>query len=175
MIPFLNEMKSIHDEVERDERWHNSEFDPPTVTWNIGINDHTRAINITPPQSICTVYFRPAPGIDAEALLKRAEVAAEQCGIDFEVVKKAPPFYLDRNSKYVEETLAIAEKETAQTVSYGTDGCMFGELKHLVVLGPGDIAQAHTADEWIALEQLERGTELYSRLIDHWCGGSVRK
>ena len=35
----------------------------------------------------------------------------------------------------------------------------------MVVIGPGSIAQAHTQDEWIALEQLEKGVELYSRMI----------
>jgi acetylornithine deacetylase len=169
MIPFLSEMKAIHDEVERDEVWHNAEFDPPTVSWNIGINDHTRAVNITAPQSICTVYFRPTPGIDADALLARAALAAERCGIEFEALRMATPFYLDRKSPYVEETLAIADRETAGTVSYGTDACMFGEMKHLVVLGPGDIAQAHTADEWIELEQFDLGTELYAKLVRHWC------
>jgi acetylornithine deacetylase len=29
-----------------------------------------------------------------------------------------------------------------------------------VVFGPGDIAQAHTADEWISLDSLERGKNL---------------
>jgi acetylornithine deacetylase len=29
-----------------------------------------------------------------------------------------------------------------------------------VVFGPGDIAQAHTADEWISLDSLERGKDL---------------
>jgi acetylornithine deacetylase len=29
-----------------------------------------------------------------------------------------------------------------------------------VVFGPGDIAQAHTADEWIELDQLERGRRM---------------
>ncbi len=62
MIPFLVEMKQIHDEVNANSAWQNHEFDPPTLSWNIGINDHTRAVNITAPQSICTVYFRPMPG-----------------------------------------------------------------------------------------------------------------
>ena len=34
-----------------------------------------------------------------------------------------------------------------------------------VVFGPGDIAQAHTADEWIALAQLERGRDLLLRFL----------
>jgi len=34
-----------------------------------------------------------------------------------------------------------------------------------VVFGPGDIAQAHTADEWISLESLERGKGLLRRFL----------
>lgn len=35
-----------------------------------------------------------------------------------------------------------------------------------IVFGPGDIAQAHTADEWVALDQLARATAAYLRLLD---------
>jgi acetylornithine deacetylase len=34
-----------------------------------------------------------------------------------------------------------------------------------VVFGPGDIAQAHTEDEWISLESLERGKGLLLRFL----------
>jgi acetylornithine deacetylase len=34
-----------------------------------------------------------------------------------------------------------------------------------VVFGPGDIAQAHTADEWISLDSLERGKNLLLRFL----------
>jgi acetylornithine deacetylase len=34
-----------------------------------------------------------------------------------------------------------------------------------VVFGPGDIAQAHTNDEWISLAQLERGKDLLVRFF----------
>jgi acetylornithine deacetylase len=42
-------------------------------------------------------------------------------------------------------------------------------MKNLVVFGPGDIAQAHTHDEWISLDQLERGTDMFARAIRRWC------
>jgi acetylornithine deacetylase len=54
-------------------------------------------------------------------------------------------------------------------VAYGTDGAMLRALKSMLVFGPGDIAQAHTHDEWIALDQLEKGTEMYARAIRRWC------
>jgi len=37
-----------------------------------------------------------------------------------------------------------------------------------VVCGPGDIAQAHTAKEFVALEQLELATRMYGRLLANW-------
>ncbi len=169
MIPFLAEMKAIHDELETELFWRHGEFDPPTMCWNIGINDHTSAVNITAPQSVCTVYFRPMPGQDVEPLLQRAEAAAKKHGLDFEVRCRGLPVYVDPNSEFVQDVLKIAGQPAARTVAYGTDGGMFHELSQLVVLGPGSIAQAHTHDEWIDLSQLEQGTALYSRLIEHWC------
>lgn len=169
MIPFLVEMKRIHDEVESDPAWQHPEFDPPGISWNIGINDHTGAVNITAPQSICTVYFRPCPGQDGEALIERARRAAEEHGLEISIRAAARALYVDRNSPFVRDVLSVAEQTEAKTVCYGTDGAVLNGLKKLLVLGPGDIAQAHTFDEWIALDQLERGTELYAKLIRHWC------
>ncbi len=169
MIPFLTEMKNIHDEIESDPSWQNDEFDPPTMSWNIGINDHTKAINITPPQSVCTVYFRPMPGQNANALVERARKAAADSGIEFDLRSQATPLYVDPQSDFVKEVLQLTGKKTPRTVSYGTDGAMLSAMKKIVVFGPGDIAQAHTHDEWIDLDQLEKGTEIYSHLIRHWC------
>ena len=169
MIPFLSEMKKIHDETEVDLGWQNQEFDPPTITWNIGVNDHTKAINITPPQSVCTVYFRPMPGQDAESLIERSRQAARKSGLEFEEMWSGQPLYVDPGSDFVQEMLSVVEKEKPMTVPYGTDGSMLTALKKLVLFGPGNIAKAHTFDEWVALDQLEKGTEMYSRLIRYWC------
>jgi acetylornithine deacetylase len=76
---------------------------------------------------------------------------------------------MDPASDFVLEVLALSGNKKAQTVCYGTDGAVLGETKKLVVLGPGDITQAHTQDEWILLDQLEKGTQLYAKLIRHWC------
>jgi acetylornithine deacetylase/succinyl-diaminopimelate desuccinylase-like protein len=35
-----------------------------------------------------------------------------------------------------------------------------------VVFGPGNIAQAHTADEWISLDSLERGKNLLLNFLE---------
>lgn len=169
MIPFLVEMKAIHDETESDPSWQNDEFDPPTVSWNILVSDHTKAVNITPPQSICQVYFRHMPGQDPDVLLERVQKAADENGLELKVRIKGNPLRVDPDSAFVQEVVQLAGREKARTVSYGTDGAMLGALKKLIVFGPGDIAQAHTHDEFIALDQLEKGTEMYANLIRHWC------
>lgn len=46
-------------------------------------------------------------------------------------------------------------------VPYGTDAPAFDRINApTVVFGPGSIDQAHTCDEWIAIEQLHRATEI---------------
>ena len=169
MIPFLSEMKRMHDETQEDPAWQDPAFNPPGISWNIGINDHTKAVNMTAAQSICTVYFRPAPGQDAGALVERARDAAVRCGLHFELLKAGQPLFVDPESDYVREVLELAGDERSQTVCYGTDGAVLTELKNLLVVGPGDIAQAHTQDEWILLAQLENGARFYADLINRWC------
>lgn len=169
MIPFLVEMKAIHDETESDPAWQDERFDPPTISWNIGINDHTPAFNVTAPQSICTVYFRPMPGQKPETLLNRVRAAAERNGLEFHMHGAATPLFIDPKSELVTELLAIVDQKKPTTVTYGTDGTQFTALKKLAVFGPGNIAQAHTFDEWITLEQLERGTRFYEQAIRRWC------
>ena len=169
MIPFLEEMKRMHDETLVDPRWLNHDFDPPWISWNLGINDLNCAVNITAPVSICTVYFRPMPGQNPEELVSRAKAAAERHGLEFRLECSGQPLYGDPKSEYVNETLKIVGKPQSQTVSYGTDGVMFTELKQILVLGPGSIQQAHKDDEWISLDQLQQGTEVFGRLFRRWC------
>ncbi|MAT14992.1 MAG: acetylornithine deacetylase [Planctomyces sp.] len=169
MIPFLGELKWIYDETMEDPRWQNEEFTPPTISFNIGINDKTFAGNITPPQSICTVYFRPMPGMDGMELIERVRQLAELHELEFQPEHMNPPLYVDPESDFVQEMLKVAGQTASKTVAYGTDGAVFQELKEKVVFGPGDIAKAHTHDEWITLEQLEAGHQMFGKLISHFC------
>jgi acetylornithine deacetylase len=169
IIPLLVELKKIHDELRTDPRWHNAEFDPPYVGFNIGVNDGNTAVNITAPRSVATAYARPMPGTDIDELVRRVRAAADQCGVELKIVGHGRPMYTDPKSEFVREVLAVTGRPTSHTVPYGTDGITFAGHLPLVVCGPGDIAQAHTVDEWIELDQLEKGTELYAKLIRRFC------
>ena len=51
-------------------------------------------------------------------------------------------------------------------VAYGTDASEFSDAGiPAVVFGPGDIAQAHAADEWVEIDQLERAVTIYRELL----------
>ena len=51
-------------------------------------------------------------------------------------------------------------------VDFWTEAALFSAAGHTaLVLGPGHIAQAHTADEWVALDELERAVSTYGRLF----------
>lgn len=169
MIPFLAAMKEIYEETETQRRWQDDRFDPPTLSWNIGVNDGNTAINVKAARSVCTIYFRPTPGLDFSPLVERTQKVAGELGLTFEIFFEAKPFLTDRQAPVVQEMLALTGKSEPQTVCYGTDAAVFSEIERVVVCGPGSIAQAHTRDEWIALEQLEKGTDLYGRAIKRWC------
>ena len=54
MIPFLSDMKKIHDLVLRSKRYRNDEFKPAHSEWSIGVNDHNVALNVSPARSVCS-------------------------------------------------------------------------------------------------------------------------
>ena len=169
MIPFLGKLKEIYDETESDPKWQNPIFDPPTMSWNISVKDDAAAINVKASKSICKVYLRTMPEVDEQPLLDRVAKAADANGLDLEINRWGSSFFMEPDSEFVTQSLKLAHKIKPKTVSYGTDGGVFSELEDKIVFGPGSIAQAHTMDEWIALEQLSMGTEMYAKMIRHWC------
>ena len=56
--------------------------------------------------------------------------------------------------------------ESGPDVSFWTEASLFAQAGiPAIVLGPGNIAQAHVVDEWVSLEQLERAFEIYTNLV----------
>jgi acetylornithine deacetylase len=169
MIPFLQDLKSIYEMTEADSSLMDTEFDPPTVCMNIGINDHTKAVNITAPQCVCTACFRPMPDTDVDSIVAQIRDAANAHGVEFWLKGQNPPFRRDPGSDYVKQSVELTNGRPARTVAYGSEAGNLDEIKNLIVLGPGNIDQAHKSDEWIALEQLEKGQNVYANMIRQFC------
>jgi acetylornithine deacetylase len=61
----------------------------------------------------------------------------------------------------------LAGQNQTHAVSYATEAGLFQDAgSPSVVIGPGDIAQAHTADEWITKDQVANCSRFLSRLAD---------
>lgn len=169
MIPFLNDLHQLNQHLESDSQFLDDRFDPPSITLNLILNDHTPAVNMTPAQSVATIYFRTMPAIDAESIVKQLRKLAVTHGIGVEDLGGGDPVFTDPDSDVVRQLLQLTETAASETVSYGTDGGCFSQLKNIVIFGPGSIRQAHTDDEYVSVQQLQQGVDLFAKLIDLNC------
>lgn len=169
MVPMLVELLRLHERSETDQALQDHRFDPPTLSWNFGVSDHCTAVNITPARSDAWISLRTMPAIGGETLIAAARAKALELGLKFQREHHGPPMWIDPESPAVRLMCELTGSAAAKTVCYATDGGEFSELEKRVVCGPGDIAQAHTSDEWLDLDQFERGIDLYQRVLHRCC------
>ncbi len=133
---------------------------------------------ITGGLSVNTVPDHCTIEIDRRLLPREEPLAAQQQVIDFLVrelgndikLEHDKPFLIglglpdDNNARYAEAmnsaVQAIGLPGGKIGVPFGTDAAAFAAAGvPSIVFGPGSIDQAHTADEWLALDQLESASE----------------
>ena len=169
LIPFLNDMLVIDHELKTKKQYLNNNFTPPHSTMNTVIHGGEQASNITTPESGATINMRAMPGQNLKPLLNRVQKLAKKHGVQVKISDDLFPLNTPTNSRIVQEALGVTGKRKPKTVSYGTDGMIFGKTMELVVLGPGSIQQAHTIDEWIAIEQLHKGVDPFAEMARRFC------
>ncbi len=135
------------------------------ATVNVGMICGGAQPNIVPGRCAITIDRRTLPG-ETEAGVRR-EIAAllntANLSAKISSVKLAPclPLETSPSLPLVRQFLRSAGQPKPAGVDYFCDAAVLaaGGIPS-VVFGPGDIAQAHTADEWISLASLERGKNL---------------
>jgi succinyl-diaminopimelate desuccinylase len=139
-------------------------------TVNVGTIAGGTQPNIVPDRCTISIDRRTLPG-ETEAGVRR-EIAAllksKKLGAEFSSVKLAPALPLETNPKLplVRDFLRSAGQKKPAGVDYFCDAAVLSAAGiPSVVFGPGDIAQAHTADEWISLAELERGKNMLLRFL----------
>ena len=172
IAPFLAEMARLAEEIQRDESFLNHEFVPPHNCVNVTIDDGRTRPNVTAAKTVCTLAFRPMPDDRSDDLLAIIRERAERHGLHFKGVR-GQAFRVAPECRVVQLALQATGVEQAVTVGFGTDAFAFMNDLELVVLGPGDIAQAHTEDEWISVTQLRRAVAVYGAMIDAECGSGA--
>lgn len=142
-------------------------------TLSVGTIHGGVAVNVVPERCEIMVDRRVVPGEtpdEARAEIEAALAPVLAAGDLIEPTLKDRAVETSADEEIVKLALAATRPVTAigvpEGVAYCTDGCDFAARGiPLVVLGPGDIAQAHTADEWIELAQLEQAVEVYERIM----------
>ncbi len=140
----------------------------PTI--NVGSIAGGSQPNIVPDRCRISIDRRTIPGEtearvrrEIQSLLRKHKLSAKLLN-----VRNAPCPPLETNSKLplVKQFLANVGQAKPIGADYFCDAAVLaGGGIPSVVFGPGDIAQAHTADEWISLRQLEQGTRMLLRFL----------
>jgi acetylornithine deacetylase len=171
----LRELAEIENELKL--RPQDPRFDPPYATLQVTRIDGGTATNIVPVSCRMDFDVRAIPGVDISAIDRRVRAFADnvclpemrkvahEAAIDIAIANQVPPFSAAAASEAVALALKLAGQNETHAVSYATEAGLFQVAgSPAVVIGPGDIAQAHTADEWIAKDQLEKCTAFLGRL-----------
>jgi acetylornithine deacetylase ArgE len=150
-------------------------------TLNVGRVSGGSSVNIVPDSCEFEIERRLLPGEEGrQAIRECEEFVRAECGEQVEFSFE-DPYLVDPPLETAREAVIVSAVGAAHSAEfgsagaiegayYGTDGSKLASVGiETVVCGPGNIAQAHTADEYIEIEQLERAVRLYRRLISDWC------
>jgi acetylornithine deacetylase len=143
-------------------------------TGSIGLIEGGSGINIVPEDCSIKVDVRLLPGQDANETHREIEVHLRSRLNDVKDVewRFEPPGVIDAgyeipvNSELVRQACVALGKRESEVVFYSCDASKIAAKEvPCIILGPGDIVAAHTADESIAVDELEAGANTYLRLV----------
>jgi len=162
------------DALQRDCR--NPEFDVPFPTLNLG-----RIEGGDNPNRICArcelhIDCRPLPGMDIAWIRReihaRAREALAGSGLELRfraLFDGAPPLATPADGALVRACEHLTG-HAAESVAFATEGPYLDALgMETVVLGPGDIDQAHQPDEYLAVDRIDPTLKLLKTLIRRFC------
>ncbi len=152
-------------------------FHPPFTTLHVGMIEGGTAHNITAADCRFAVEMRVVPGEDIAAHEAAFVEAARKLDAAIKAVRPEAGVHLDRFfgvpglvPEENGEAEALARRLTGDNatgvVSYGTEAGQFQEAGYsAVVVGPGDIAQAHQPDEYLEVSEFLAGQRFMERLL----------
>ena len=153
-------------------------FDPPFTTVHVGTIQGGTAHNITAKDCRLDVGFRCPAGDDPERhagdltaflddLDRDLRARRPEAGVAFERSFGVPGLRPEADGAAEALVRRITGDNGTHVVTYGTEAGQFQERGYsAVVWGPGDIAQAHQPDEWIAVDQFRKGEAALRRAVE---------
>lgn len=151
-------------------------FEPPYSTIQANVMSGGTAVNVLAREARVMWEYRALPHQDADAIIARAEARAAEilpryrkgapdACFETHVHAAYPGLARDEYSPAVQLASALSGNNDLHAVSYGTEAGLFQAAGiPAVVCGPGSIQQAHRADEYVALSELDACTVFLRRV-----------
>jgi len=142
------------------------------LRFNIGRIDGGIKANMIAPSAEVRFGFRPLPSMDVDVLLDTFHACADVAPAEFTETFRGPA--LPAGDVAHAEQKRLAARDLADelglpignAVDFWTESSLFSQAGYTTfVYGPGDIAQAHSADEFVELAQLQTITASYLNII----------
>ena len=169
----INRLESIAEQLKHD---RHDAFDPPYTTLNIGLIHGGSAKNVLAGECRFTLEWRPIPTQPSEHLLELFKAAIEsERQIDPELDCEVDANRQDTGFETAPDSPLIGLLEKASgfksgTVAFGTEAAQMMLLgSESVVIGPGDIREAHRTGEFVPVDELERCAEILRQSITQLC------
>jgi acetylornithine deacetylase len=162
--------------TELAQRFANPIFELPSPTMNLGRIHGGDSGNRICGECELDVDVRVLPGMDVDALRvelrQRAEHALSGTGLVLEhrpLFLGSPPHELSPEAPILKATEELTG-EGAVSVAFGTEAPFLAELgADTIVMGPGDIAQAHKPDEYLRVDRLAPTVDVLRGLVQRFC------
>ena len=153
-------------------------FDVPYSTLSVGTIKGGTATNIVPNLCEFTFDYRNLPHMTQDDILipiqaKVAELTAQmqarapETGIELLQEESVPAMTDSDNAELQALIAALTGDDTRHKVAYATEGGQFTNSGiPTIICGPGSIEQAHKADEYVELSEIERCDEFLQKLLN---------
>lgn len=141
----------------------------PTI--NVGLIKGGLQPNVVPAQCAVWVDRRTIPGETEEGILRELRGALRAQGLKARIASAkngpCPPLATDEQTPLVRQLFNAAGQTRPEGVRYFCDAAILARGgTPSVVFGPGNIAQAHTADEWISVASLNKAVQVLTRFLE---------
>ena len=143
------------------------------LRFNIGRVEGGIKANMIAPSAEVRFGFRPLPSMPIDALHEHFRTLPGSSALEsYEATFHGPSLPSGNVANAEQRRLAARdladslELPIGNAVDFWTEASLFSEAGLTAfVYGPGDIAQAHTADEWVSLDQLNAYTTSITRIL----------
>jgi acetylornithine deacetylase len=164
LIPFLAEMKGVFERLRHDPAFHDAAYDPPFSDFNLVVDNHGTAVNVTVAKATARIKFRRSRSIDYSGIEAAVQDAARRAGVTLTEKREGTPPELPLDHPLVRLGAEVTG-QAPRTAPYGTDASELQDLAPCLVLGPGGIGTAHTPRECVAVADLAAAVPLFRRIL----------